>query len=574
MRKIFKFQAGGGEWFPYPTIDNTGASSIMFQTQTSQQLPNYRTAAQQANNTFTGKISQDRDTFRSLMTRGSNPFTEITDDKGVVDYNPSPHTEKEIQPSKFETTMQKVGQVSSAVSSYIPKKPQSGLTTGLDSGFDAATQAVSMFNPIVGSFMAAGGAAVDLMRMAGFGTDQVTFADQVLDSKPLTPLGLINGFTAKKAQNLMGGVDYNNMRADMGAGYGGLSFRLNNAEKYAGKKIGNVFGQRNSANREVYKGNYELSKFEKVYNQGQVYRDIQGTQSDMAFNKENLRMKGGWDDGAISFGRRGMIINPQRMRMIRHITQSYKPQVYTETELSEEEVMQFKNGGSFNLIPEGALHARLHHMENTDGFTKKGIPVVAEKDGGEVEQQAEIELNEIIFRLEVTNEIEKLMNDGSDNAAIECGKMLVKEIFENTDDRTGLIETLEEPKEDQGSVVKEHRVFQKGGEAKPSFEEWYKTVPTDRNDTTFYNLKRAYELEKWEQLEKWRTATPEQLKDNSYHLRTFYFNPEGVGEFVKHRDHPTIGGELQFYFGDDGKEFRSKYSLDTTGEYYKYVPRK
>jgi hypothetical protein len=59
--------------------------------------------------------------------------------------------------------------------------------------------------------------------------------------------------------------------------------------------------------------------------------------------------------------------------------------VYTETELSEEEVMQFKNGGSFNLIPEGALHARLHHMENTDGFTKKGIPVVAEKDGGEIE---------------------------------------------------------------------------------------------------------------------------------------------------------------------------------------------
>jgi hypothetical protein len=38
------------------------------------------------------------------------------------------------------------------------------------------------------------------------------------------------------------------------------------------------------------------------------------------------------------------------------------------------------------------------------------------------------------------------MKDGSDNAAIECGKMLVKEIFENTQDRTGLIESLEEPK--------------------------------------------------------------------------------------------------------------------------------
>jgi len=112
-----------------------------------------------------------------------------------------------------------------------------------------------------------------------------------------------------------------------------------------------------------------------------------------------------------------------------------------------DDIVQFKNGGSFNVIPEGALHARLHHMEDAENITKKGIPVVAEKEGGEIEQQAEIELNEIIFRLEVTNEIEKLMKDGSDNAAIECGKMLVKEIFENTQDRTGLIESLEEPKE-------------------------------------------------------------------------------------------------------------------------------
>jgi hypothetical protein len=34
------------------------------------------------------------------------------------------------------------------------------------------------------------------------------------------------------------------------------------------------------------------------------------------------------------------------------------------------------------------------------------------------------------------------MEDGSESAAIEAGKLLVKEIFENTDDRTGLIDTL------------------------------------------------------------------------------------------------------------------------------------
>ena len=123
------------------------------------------------------------------------------------------------------------------------------------------------------------------------------------------------------------------------------------------------------------------------------------------------------------------------------------------------DVPEFKEGGKMNVIPEGSLHARLHHMENAEGLTKKGIPVVSIKEGGEVEQQAEIELNEIIFNLEVTTELEKLMEDGSENAAIEAGKLLVKEIFENTDDRTGLIKQLTEPKEETSEdLVKQHRV--------------------------------------------------------------------------------------------------------------------
>nr|DAX09051.1 MAG TPA: hypothetical protein [Bacteriophage sp.] len=34
------------------------------------------------------------------------------------------------------------------------------------------------------------------------------------------------------------------------------------------------------------------------------------------------------------------------------------------------------------------------------------------------------------------------MKDGSDEAAVEAGKLLVKEILFNTNDRTGLIGTL------------------------------------------------------------------------------------------------------------------------------------
>lgn len=106
-----------------------------------------------------------------------------------------------------------------------------------------------------------------------------------------------------------------------------------------------------------------------------------------------------------------------------------------------------------NIIPEGALHARKHNMENADNLTKKGIPVI----DNEGEQQAEIEKNEIIFTLEVTKKLEELYSKYTDyeysqkerdEVAIEAGKLLVKEILFNTDDRTGLINTLK-----QGGII-------------------------------------------------------------------------------------------------------------------------
>lgn len=104
----------------------------------------------------------------------------------------------------------------------------------------------------------------------------------------------------------------------------------------------------------------------------------------------------------------------------------------------------FKSGGSFNVIPEGALHARKHNMD-VEGITPKGIPVISKGEGGELEQQAEIEREEIIFRLEVTKKLEELLQKYSDDEtsqkekdeiAIEAGKLLVQEILYNTKDNT------------------------------------------------------------------------------------------------------------------------------------------
>lgn len=108
---------------------------------------------------------------------------------------------------------------------------------------------------------------------------------------------------------------------------------------------------------------------------------------------------------------------------------------------NEEIIEEFKEGGKVNVIPDGALHKNKHHLEEVDekfeDVTTKGIPVIVESEDGEVIQQAEVEREEIIFRLEVTKKLEELSKKHTDEAAIEAGKLLVKEILYNTEDNTG-----------------------------------------------------------------------------------------------------------------------------------------
>ena len=109
------------------------------------------------------------------------------------------------------------------------------------------------------------------------------------------------------------------------------------------------------------------------------------------------------------------------------------------------------------------------------------------------------------------------------------------------------------------------------------FNSWYKTVPTDRNDTLNYNLRRAYELAPKQELEQWRTSSFQDLKNGKNHLRSVYENPNtGIYEFMKSKHHPTIQKELDWYNSNDKEavNFRKSYSLDTSGDYYKYVPKK
>lgn len=136
-------------------------------------------------------------------------------------------------------------------------------------------------------------------------------------------------------------------------------------------------------------------------------------------------------------------------------------------------IQQFRNGGNItspnniksdeNVIPEGALHKNKHNLKQTgyddSDITKKGIPVI-DNDGN---QQAEIELNEIIFSLEVTQFLEEnykkyyseeTKEKEKDELALKTGKELVYQILQNTIDNTGLIQSAK-----NGGVLS----FQGGG---------------------------------------------------------------------------------------------------------------
>lgn len=351
--------------------------------------------------------------------------------------------------AKIGNTMNVAGGIADVVGSLIPQKEQSALTTGLNQGYDAAANAVSAIpgvGTIIGGAMKVGGMLSDGLTALGVGTDQMTTADKILDSKflKLTPLGLVNAIGAKKADTI---TKDNEAFEQVGSSYGGTQSTVDDALTKSGKKYGLLSGgARNRANRQIHNAQMQQSKMSNIADEAQ-----------MAFTASNnpllglgtqLQLNGGYQQNTVKAGKSGLKMDRDFAKRVVKLSKGKKSKVQKiQEEVRAEEVAGFKNGGSVNVIPDGALHAHKHHLENVDEkfeeVTTKGIPVITEEKGGDIKQHAEVEREEIIFNLEVTKQLEKLMQDGSDKAAIEAGKLLVYEILENTVDNTGLLNTVE-----------------------------------------------------------------------------------------------------------------------------------
>lgn len=253
--------------------------------------------------------------------------------------------------------------------------------------------------------------------------------------------------------------------------YTGATAQRLNAQEKADKQYSLFsYGQRNRDNEAISEAQAMVPKLQLISDQTQDYGDAMASMSDFAYLKDSFSKSGGWDWRHALAARRGAKLDKI------DVDKAWVPTISTKVNIeinknggkvdlwSPSITVKLKNGGKTsdediiietnqpNLIPEGALHKNKHHLDNT-GFddseiTKKGIPVI-DTDG---RQQAEIELNEIIFNLEVTKKLEELYrefyNQDTKNArkeelALLAGKLLHNQIINNTDDRTGLIDSLQ-----------------------------------------------------------------------------------------------------------------------------------
>lgn len=568
MRKIMKFQWGNSLLRQgMGSITPLQSSSDLYTAMTGLQSANFDKFSP-ANNPLlqAGAASGDMASKALLMNANTNKAVNgLSKSAANMATGTARSTVKPggglFSKANIGNTMSKAGGYADMIGSFIPKKEQSALTTGLNQGYDAAANMISSVpgvGTIVGGAMKIGGMLSDGLTALGVGTDQMTTTDKILDSKfmKLTPMGLVNAFGAKKADTI---YKDNETWEQQGSAYGGSMAKVDDALTKSGKKYGAFSGKaRRKANAQIAEAKRQQNLVSDINQEAQDafaasnYSGIglrnelalSGGYRNMAVGRNGMKIldaesqwargvlnkarevnklqKGGKVDGitgaapkitfeswyetvpsdrndTTSYNLRrafelapreeleawrtssvedlkngknhlnSVYLNPKTgiyefMKAKNHPTLKYELEWYNS---KDPEAIKFRNaydldmsgdyykyvpkkfaeGGKVNVIPDGALHAHKHHLEDIspeyEQVTSKGIPVVTEEEGGKLKQHAEIERNEIIFRLEVTKKLEELMKDGSDDAAIEAGKLLAHEIINNTVDNTGLMEVVE-----------------------------------------------------------------------------------------------------------------------------------
>ncbi len=390
-------------------------------------------------NTYKRRILKGQAGLLAPIQNGGSSFSPLPPMPPINTLNPSGGRSRNgiFSKSNIGSTVNVASQVADVVRSFMPENNayqglKGSITRGIDNAYDAAANMAMQINPVIGGAMKVGGLVSDGINAITGGTDGMTTQDSIFSSTlgNLTGLGIINSAFGKRANTIN---KDNETWEQQGSAYGGSLAKVDDALTKSGKKYG-LF-----SNRARKRANAQISEAKRQQN---LVADINEEAQD-AFTASNYSGIGLRNQIALNGGYRSMAIGRNGIKILDKELQ-WANSILNKTKAS---VPEFKSGGKVNVIPDGALHKNKHHLEDVNpefkDVTNKGIPVVSKEDGGELVQHAEIERNEIIFNLDVTNKLEELMKKGDDESAIEAGKLLVHEILNNTIDNTGILKEIQ-----------------------------------------------------------------------------------------------------------------------------------
>lgn len=381
---------------------NKSISKSLFKPSYSLKIPEMPSLQDGASSIF-GKI------------QGINSPLELKTPKGLLD--PIKH----IDPLTGFTTYKNPNEQKG---SAYKNKPNN--SAKIDNGLGIATQAVQ----IGGGLLKAGGVKMAEDDAIDSGLSLAT--DVAMASKNPWAIGGALALNVLNIADKSLGKEVKSFNGNLGtASYSDFSTQ---GKQYRWTQ-GNKANQAN-ANKSINQGFYAAGK-QVVDQQNKVKNASLDYSNQLAISNQN-KLNGGFNYNAIMAKNGSKLILTNIKNSVNHKIKKSKV---------EEDVDKFENGGKVNVIPEGALHARKHNLpeEIAEFVTDKGIPVITFEEGGDIEQHAEIEVNEIIFNKELTNKLEEMLKqykEGDESIAIKTGKLLTYEILENTEDNTNLIESV------------------------------------------------------------------------------------------------------------------------------------
>ena len=471
---------GGLEATPYTAVEDAAKHNEMSKQVVDEMIAERRAAAIQLPEVTVTATNPNTSRNTPLLTTtqagGGQPIDvsagmkTVNDKLAKIDKDKSDQNIKNERWGQFgQAAVQGIQAIGGAFGAQ-QATTDSELTKGITAGWDAAANVASQFGPVgeaVGAVMGIAKATGDIVQGITGGTDQISKTDQWMASPLLSwNVGIVNDIWGEKSNAF--GADQN-ILAQVGSSYGGTASDITKAASEADKKFG-LFSKKdrlkaNAASAAAAAKQNTMGNIADTARDQRLMVQSMGEQAGLAYS---MMTDGGYNQKYTYAAKHGGLLELNPVAEL-----EWEPQVELNWELPTfkeggsvefveelEWIPEFKDGGKTeesdipeteettqkNVIPEGALHKNKHHMEHAEGLTKKGIPVV----DGDGEQQAEIEHSEIIFTLEVTKKLEEYYeifyseessNKEKEQAALDAGKLLVYQILENTEDRTGLIES-------------------------------------------------------------------------------------------------------------------------------------